>query len=156
MIRRGLARLFEVIRQFRTADVPGTLEGDDRTWEQDAPDPIYGLGGNRVVQGGIGDDFIFVGKVNVAEQAGGLIEQHPGGDFLNGGSGGTDTAVYWNRWLRFRQLAPGEAHPGEQGWSSICPIRSATPARRAAIPTSISITSRARGSTATISLAMTA
>ena len=102
------------IRPHRTADVPGTLAGDDVPWEENAPEPILAFGGNRAVRGTAANDVFFAGKVNRAEQAGGLIQKTAGGDRLHG-LGGTDTVVYWNLWLKFRALVTGEAHPGEQG-----------------------------------------
>ena len=95
----------------RVAQVPGTLEGDEATWERTAPRLTLGWGGNRPVRGGLGDDFLFAGKVNEQQQWNGMTGKRPGGDHLFGGSG-TDTAVHWNKWLR---VAPGGAHPGEVG-----------------------------------------
>ena len=103
---------FGPIHPHRVADVPGTLEGDEKTWEQTAPRLTLGRGGNRPVRGSLGDDFIFAGDVNAQEQNKGWVDKAAGADRLFG-EGGTDTAVYWNKWLRVRTVAPGGAYPGD-------------------------------------------
>lgn len=100
------------ITPHRVAEVPGTLEGDPATWALTAPDLVLGRGGP--VRGGLGEDFIFAGKVNKQQQSGGMIDKRSGPDHLFG-EGGIDTAVYWNKWLKFVRLGPNDEHPGEKG-----------------------------------------
>ena len=52
------------------------------------------------------------GNVNAQQQAKGRVDKRPGADYLFGESG-TDTAVYWNKWLRVYTVTPGGAYPGD-------------------------------------------
>ena len=105
-----------IVRPHRIAEIPGTLEGDARTWEMAAPWVTVTWGGNRVARGTIGDDYIFVGMESPADQTQGrmIAGRQPGGDLVQAGYG-TDTVTYWNRWLKYVDLAPGAAYPGGRG-----------------------------------------
>ena len=64
MLIRIYASIASIIRPHRTAAVPGTLEGDDAPWEENAPEPIATFGGGRRRRSGSG------GANNVPEGAG--------------------------------------------------------------------------------------